>query len=77
MLDLARQTGADGAIRTVSGQPVATTPGFDANTGPRSSAPVVVGGQRIGGVVVRSTGSGLGKADHGLETALLRGRAEG
>jgi two-component system sensor histidine kinase BaeS len=72
VLDLARQTGADVAIRTASGQPVATTPGFDGNTGPRSSAPVVVSGQRIGGVVVRSTGSGLGKSDNGLETALLR-----
>jgi two-component system sensor histidine kinase BaeS len=72
VLDLARQTGADVAIRAGNGQPVATTPGFGENTGPQSSAPVVESGRRIGGVVVRSTGSGLGKADHGLETALLR-----
>src|SRR6201996_1969440 len=72
VLDLATQTGTDLALRAGNGQPVATTPGFGANTGPESSAPVVESGQRIGAVAVRSTGSGLGKADHGLETALLR-----
>jgi two-component system sensor histidine kinase BaeS len=40
--------------------------------GPRSSAPVVVRGQRIGMVLARSTGSGLGAADRVLLTALLR-----
>src|ERR1700743_3221947 len=72
VLDLATQTGTDLTIRAGNGQRVATTSGFAANTGPESSAPVVVNGQRIGGVVVRSTGAGLGAADHGLETALLR-----
>jgi two-component system, OmpR family, sensor histidine kinase BaeS len=72
VLDLATQTGTDLAIRTDQGRPVATTTGFGTNTGPESRAPVVVSGQRVGGVVVRSTGAGLGAADHGLENALLR-----
>jgi two-component system sensor histidine kinase BaeS len=72
VLDLAAKTGVDVAIRDQGGRSVAASPGFRANTGPRSSAPVAVSDQRIGEVVVRSTGSGLGAADRVLETALLR-----
>jgi two-component system sensor histidine kinase BaeS len=72
VLDLAARTGADVAIRDESGRTVVTSGGFRASTGPQSSAPITVGGARIGEVVVRSTGSGLGAADRTLEIALLR-----
>ncbi len=72
VLDLAAKTGADVQIRDQAGHTIASSPGFAAQTGPRSSAPVVVRGQRIGMVLARSTGSGLGAADRVLLTALLR-----
>jgi two-component system sensor histidine kinase BaeS len=72
VLDLAARTGADVAIQDSSGQAVITSPGFRASTGAQSSAPITADGARIGQVVVRSTGSGLGAADRTLETALLR-----
>ena len=72
VLDLAAQTGADVTIRDGSGRQVAASPGFRASSGPQSSSPVVVRGQRIGEVLLRSTGSGLGAADRVLESALLR-----
>jgi two-component system sensor histidine kinase BaeS len=72
VLDLAARTGADVAIRDQSGRPVITSAGFRSSRGAQSSAPVTVAGTRIGEVVVRSTGSGLGAADRTLEIALLR-----
>ena len=72
VLDLAAKTGADVQIRDQAGHTIASSPGFAAQTGPRSSAPVVVRGQRIGMVLARSTGSGLNAADRVLLTALLR-----
>src|ERR1700735_1325133 len=72
VLDLAARTGADVAIKDRSGQTVTSSPGFDTNTGAQSSAPITADGARIGQVVVRSTGSGLGAADRTLETALGR-----
>jgi two-component system, OmpR family, sensor histidine kinase BaeS len=72
VLDLAARTGADVAIQDRSGQTVITSPGFRASTGAQSSAPITADGARIGQVVVRSSGSGLGAADRTLETALLR-----
>ena len=72
VLDLAAKTGADVQIRDQAGHTIASSPGFAAQTGPRFSAPVVVRGQRIGIVLARSTGSGLGAADRVLLTALLR-----
>src|ERR1700760_1670449 len=55
VLDLATQTGTDLAIRADNGKPVAATTGFRDNTGPESSAPVVVSGKRGGGGAGRST----------------------
>ena len=72
VLDLAARTGADTQIRTVAGQPVAASAGFAAHPGAQLSAPVVVHGQRVGTVVLRFTGSGLGGAEHTLRIALLR-----
>ena len=72
LIDLAARTGADIEIRDQADRAVAASPGFAAQTGPQSSAPVVVGGQRIGAAMVRSTSSGLNAADRVLQTALLR-----
>ena len=72
VLDLAARTGADVQIRDQAGHAVAASPGFAAQAGPQSSAPVVVRGQRIGEALVRFTGSGLNAADRVLQTALLR-----
>ena len=66
VLDLAARTGADVAIQDRSGQTVIASRGFGTNTGAQSSAPITVDGARIGQVVVRSTGSGLGAADRTL-----------
>jgi len=73
VLDLAGQTGADVQIRNRSGQVVAQSPGFAAQTSaPQYHAAVTVKGVPEGEAVVRFTGSGLGGADRGLENALLR-----
>jgi two-component system, OmpR family, sensor histidine kinase BaeS len=73
VLDLAGQTGADVQIRDRSGQLVAQSPGFAAQTSaPQYHAAVTVKGVPEGEAVVRFTGSGLGGADRGLENALLR-----
>ena len=73
VLDLATQTGADVQISDQSGPVVASSPGFAAHAaGPSASAPIVVRGEHAGRAVIRFTGSGLGSADHALQTALLR-----
>jgi two-component system sensor histidine kinase BaeS len=72
VVDLAARTGADVQIRDQAGHAVASSPGFAAQAGPQSSAPVVARGQRIGEAAVRSTGSGFAAADRVLRTALLR-----
>src|SRR5215469_1254198 len=71
VLDLAAHSGVGLQVRDSSNRPVATTVGFAA-AGPRSSAPVLVGGSRVGTVLVGLTGSGLGGANDLLRTALLR-----
>lgn len=73
VLNLASRIGADVRIADAAGRPVATTPGFAAHDDEaQNSRPLDVGGQRVGGVDVRFTGSGLGSADQALQTALLR-----
>jgi len=72
VLDLAARTGAVVAIRDQSGQTVIASARFGTSHGPQSSAPITVDGARIGEVVARSTGTGLGAADRTLEYALLR-----
>jgi two-component system, OmpR family, sensor histidine kinase BaeS len=73
VLDLAARTGADVQIRDQAGRPVASSPGFTAQTSaPRYSAPVVLQGDRIGQAVVRFTNAGIGHADRALQTDLLR-----
>ena len=71
VLDLAAHSGVGLQVRDSGNRPVATTAGFAA-AGPRSSAPVLVGGSRVGTVLVGLTGSGLGGANDVLRTALLR-----
>ncbi len=72
VLDLAERTGVDLQVRDAGGGPVAGTPGFAAAAGPLASAPVVVRDQRVGTVLVRFSGAGLGGADGALRTALLQ-----
>jgi len=72
VLDLAAHTGADVQIRNASGRTVASSPGFARQSGAQLSRPVVVRGQRVGEVVLRFTGAGLGGAEHNLRSALLR-----
>src|SRR5215475_9263851 len=73
VLNLASRIGADVRIKDAAGRTVATTPGFPAHRdGSQRSRPIDVGGQPVGGVDVRFTGSGLGGADQTLQTALLR-----
>jgi two-component system, OmpR family, sensor histidine kinase BaeS len=72
VLDLAAHSGVQLQLRDATGQVVAATPGYVAGTGPRSTAPVVIHGQRAGTALVRLTGSGLGAADNVLRTALFR-----
>ncbi len=71
VLDLAASTGTDVQIRDAAGRVVVSSGGF-ARAGAQASAPVVVGGRRVGTVVTRSTGSGLNAADRVLQAALLR-----
>ncbi len=70
--DFAARTGVRLQVRDAAGGTVAATAGFGAGVGPTSSAPVVVGGQREGSVLVGLTAAGLGAADAVLRTALLR-----
>jgi signal transduction histidine kinase len=72
VLDQATQTGAAVQIRDQAGRVVRQSNGFTTATGPQTSPPIVVRGQRVGTAVVRFTGAGLGAADRGLKTALLR-----
>ena len=72
VLDLAKQTGLDVRFRDQAGHPVGSSPGFAAQSGAQSSAPVQVGGQRVGDVTAWFTGSGLSAADRVLESDLLR-----
>ncbi|WP_300610980.1 HAMP domain-containing sensor histidine kinase [Trebonia sp.] len=72
VLDLAERTGVDLQVRDAGGGTVAGTPGFAAAAGPLASAPVVVRDQRVGTVLARFSGAGLGGADGALRTALLQ-----
>jgi signal transduction histidine kinase len=72
-LDLAAKTGADTQIRDRAGRIVASSPGFGAHpSAPRSSAPVLIHGHRVGEVAIRFTQAGIGRADDVLKTDLLR-----
>ncbi len=72
ILDLAGRAGASVRVTDQARHTVATSTDFPATSGLQSGAPVVVQGQRIGAVLVRFTGSGLGAADRILQAALLR-----
>ena len=72
ILDLAQESGVRLEVRDAAGRAVAATSGFASATGPKASAPVLVGRQRVGSVLVGLTTSGLGAADAVLRTALLR-----
>jgi two-component system sensor histidine kinase BaeS len=72
VLDLAGHSGVRVQVRDTAGHIVAATGGFAPAVGPRSSAPVLVRGQRVGTVDVALTSAGLGAADNVLRTALLR-----
>jgi two-component system, OmpR family, sensor histidine kinase BaeS len=68
----AEKIGAQLQVRDAAGRVVAGSPGFASVKGPKSSAPVRVGGQQVGSVQVGFASSGLGGADSILRTALLR-----
>ena len=72
VLAVAENSGVQLQVRDDAGHPVATTSGFAAAEGPRSTVPVVVKGRQVGTVLVALTASGLGAADNVLRTALLR-----
>ena len=72
VLDVAAPSGVDVQIRDAAGRVVTSSPGFATDTQAIASAPVVVRHQRIGTVLVRLTGSGLGAADNVLRSALFR-----
>jgi len=71
VLDVAGHSGVQLQVQDDAGHPVAATNGFAASAEPRSSVPVIVGGRRVGTVLVGLTGSGLGAADNVLRRALL------
>lgn len=72
-LDLASRAGVEAQILDQNGSLVTTSAGFEGLAGmPEIAAPVVFDAQRVGTVVVRFSGSGLGSADHALSTALVR-----
>jgi two-component system, OmpR family, sensor histidine kinase BaeS len=74
VLKLAARVGAQVQVRDRSGRQVDATNGFAASAGkPQLPAhAIIVGGERVGQVVVRFTGTGLGRADQALQTALLQ-----
>ena len=72
VLDQATGTGLAVQIRDQAGRVIDHSRNFGAASGPQESPPIMVHGQRVGTAVVRITGSGLGAADRGLKTALLR-----
>jgi two-component system, OmpR family, sensor histidine kinase BaeS len=73
VLDLATRTGAEAQIRDDHGQVVISSPRFAGHAAaPQRNAPVVVGGDQVGQVIVRFTNSGLASADHALQSDLLR-----
>src|SRR5215472_14818156 len=73
VLDLAARTGADVQVRDQAGRIAAQSPQFGKHaSSPQLSRPIVVRGQRVGQVVVRFSGTGLGAADAALRTALWR-----
>ncbi len=71
VIDLAARTGAAVGISDQAGRTVTSSTGFTAASGPQSSLPIVVHGQRVGTAMVRFTGSGLNAADRRLQAALL------
>jgi two-component system, OmpR family, sensor histidine kinase BaeS len=72
IINFAEHTGVRLLVRDAAGRAVAATSGFAAAPGTTDSAPVLVGGQRVGSVLAGLTASGLGAADAVLRTALLR-----
>jgi two-component system sensor histidine kinase BaeS len=72
VLELAGSTGTAVQIRDQSGLLVASSDNFAAAEDPQTTVPVDAHRQRVGTVVVRSTGTGLNAADRSLRTALLR-----
>jgi signal transduction histidine kinase len=72
VLDQAARTGLAVQILDQTGRVVDQSGNFPTVSGPQESPPITVRGQRVGTAVVRITGSGIGAADRGLKTALLR-----
>jgi signal transduction histidine kinase len=72
VVDLADRAGVSVQIRDQANRPVTSSPGFAAHSGgPQVSWPVRAAGQRVGQVLARFNGSGLGGADQALQSALL------
>jgi two-component system sensor histidine kinase BaeS len=72
-LGVASRTGVNAQIRNNAGAFVTASPGFlFAPSNPQFTAPVMLDGTKVGEVTVRFSGSGIGGADHTLQSALLR-----
>jgi signal transduction histidine kinase len=72
VLNQAAGLGAAVQIRDQAGHFVRQSADFATASGPQVSSPIMVNRQRVGTAVVRTTSAGLGAADRGLKTALLR-----
>ena len=73
VLDLVVRDGADVRVLDAAGHTVAVTPGFETRRHVAARvAPVHAGGELVGQVTLRFTGSGVGRAGQSLLSALLR-----
>jgi two-component system, OmpR family, sensor histidine kinase BaeS len=72
VLDIGGRIGTDVQIRDNAGRLVAVSQGFGQGSGSVQRVPVVAGGQRVGTIAVRPTGTGLTAADNAFRAALWR-----
>ena len=71
-LDLATSDGAQAAVLDASGRVIASTRAGPGSTGTIIRKPLVLGGQRIGTLMIRFTGQGLAASANNLRASLVR-----
>ena len=71
-LDLAASDGAQAAVLDASGKVIASTLPGHGSTGTIIRRPLVLGGQRIGTLMIRFTGQGLAASANNLRASLVR-----
>jgi two-component system sensor histidine kinase BaeS len=71
-LDLATSDGAQAAVLDASGRVIASTLAGPGSTGTIIRKPLVLGGQRIGTLMIRFTGQGLAASANNLRASLVR-----